>query len=364
MLSSYIITDNGIVLIHNGQHHTASNDHSKFAEIRDALVNEQYDQAVTIMNIREAVKQFLTTDEKFTLENDLIVLGGRAFSDAVTDKVLKMIEGGNKAQPLFSFLENVRSNPSRSAQTELLFFCVANGFMITDDGAILAYKSVQGDYTDIHSGSVLNKPYSLMTEIEQEVYRGGITNDNGVTVRVVNGVTVVSMVRNDVDDRRDVTCSTGLHFAAFRYASTWAGPIDGERRKLVLMKVNPRDVVSIPSDYNNEKGRCCEYAVVDEITTGEALPHQEVFCVGAGCDTDTVDAGIDNLESRIAALEDRAYELRSEYEETENRHNEIYDLGGDPSDFEIAEQGALEARIDELNAELSDLNDEFSRLDN
>jgi polyhydroxyalkanoate synthesis regulator phasin len=130
------------------------------------------------------------------------------------------------------------------------------------------------------------------------------------------------------------------------------------------MKVNPRDVVSIPSDYNNEKGRCCEYAVVDEITTGEALPHQEVFCVGAGCDTDTVDAGIDNLESRIDALEDRAYELRSEYKETENRHNEIYDLGGDPSDFEIAEQGALEARIDELNAELSDLNYELSRLDN
>ena len=364
MLSSYIITDNGIVLIHNGQHHTASNDHSKFAEIRDALVNEQYDLAVTILNIREAVKQFLTTDEKFTLENDLIVLDNRPFSEAVTDKVLRMIESCNRALPLFEFLRNVRSNPSKSAQDDLLFFCVANGFMISDDGAILAYKSVQGDYTDIHSGSVLNKPYSLMTEIEQEVYRGGITNDNGVTVRVVNGVTVVSMVRNDVDDRRDVTCSTGLHFAAFRYASTWAGPIDGERRKLVLMKVNPRDVVSIPIDYNNQKGRCCYYEVVDEITTGEALPHQEVFCFGAGCDTDAVDTAIDDLESRIDARAGRICELQSEYEETENRHNEIYDLGGEPSDFEIAEQDALEAHIDKLNAELSDLNYELSRLDN
>ena len=172
----------------------------------------------------------------------------------------------------------------------------------------------------------------------------------------------VSMERNDVDDNRNVTCSDGLHFAAYGYASTWAGRIDGVNRKLMLMKVHPRDVVSIPIDYNNQKGRCCYYEVVDEITTGEALPHQEVFCIGAGCDT--VDAGIDDLESRIAALEDRAYELRSEYKETENRHNEIYDLGGDPSDFEIAEQGALEARIDELNAELSDLNYELSRLDN
>ena len=335
MLSSYLVTDSGILLVHNSQQYSVSSDHSRLTEIKEALANEQYDLAATIMNTREAVKQFLTPDKKFTLENDLIVLDGRAFSDAVTDKVLKMIESGNRAQPLFNFLENVRSNPSKSAQDELILFCVSNGFMITDAGCIIAYKSVRGDYMDIHSGTIRNA-----------------VGDK------------VSMERNDVDDNRNVTCSDGLHFAAYGYASTWAGRIDGVNRKLMLMKVHPRDVVSIPIDYNNQKGRCCYYEVVDEITTGEALPHQEVFCFGAGCDTDTVDTAIDDLESRIDALEDRAYELRSEYKETENRHNEIYDLGGKPSDFEIAEQGALEARIDELNAELSDLNDELSRLDN
>ena len=335
MLSSYLVTDSGILLVHNSQQYSVSSDHSRLTEIKEALANEQYDLAATIMNTREAVKQFLTPDKKFTLENDLIVLDGRAFSDAVTDKVLKMIESGNRAQPLFNFLENVRSNPSKSAQDELILFCVSNGFMITDAGCIIAYKSVRGDYMDIHSGTIRNA-----------------VGDK------------VSMERNDVDDNRNVTCSDGLHFAAYGYASTWAGRIDGVNRKLMLMKVHPRDVVSIPIDYNNQKGRCCYYEVVDEITTGEALPHQEVFCFGAGCDTDTVDTAIDDLESRIAALKDRTYELQTEYEETENRHNEIYDLGGKPSDFEIAEQGALEARIDELNAELSDLNDELSRLDN
>ena len=335
MLSSYLITDSGILLVHDSQHYSVSSDHSRLTEIKEALANEQYDLAVSIMNVREAVKQFLTADEKFTLENDLIVLDGRAFSDAVTDKVLRMVENGNKAQPLFNFLENVRSNPSKSSQDDLLLFCVANGFMITDDGAILAYKSVRGDYMDLHSGTIRNA-----------------VGDK------------VSMERNDVDDNRNVTCSDGLHFAAYGYASTWAGPIDGVDRKLMLMKVHPRDVVSIPIDYNNQKGRCCYYEVVDEITTGEALPHQEVFCVGAGCDTDTVDSAIDDLESRIAALEDRIANRRAERDETENRHNEIYDLGGDPSDFEIDEQAALDARIDDLNAELSYLNDEFSRLDN
>ena len=33
----------------------------------------------------------------------------------------------------------------------------------------------------------------------------------------------------------------------------------------MLIKVNPRDVVSIPVDYNNSKGRCCKYEVVGEV---------------------------------------------------------------------------------------------------
>ena len=31
------------------------------------------------------------------------------------------------------------------------------------------------------------------------------------------------------------------------------------------MKINPRDVVSIPSDYNDAKGRACRYEVVGEV---------------------------------------------------------------------------------------------------
>jgi hypothetical protein len=33
----------------------------------------------------------------------------------------------------------------------------------------------------------------------------------------------------------------------------------------MIVKVNPRDVVSIPSDYNDSKGRTCRYEVVGEL---------------------------------------------------------------------------------------------------
>ena len=33
----------------------------------------------------------------------------------------------------------------------------------------------------------------------------------------------------------------------------------------MILKINPADVVSIPSDYNNSKGRACRYEVIGEI---------------------------------------------------------------------------------------------------
>jgi hypothetical protein len=44
-----------------------------------------------------------------------------------------------------------------------------------------------------------------------------------------------------------------------------------------MIKINPKDVVSIPTDYDNAKGRCCEYVVVSEIDSDETvnLPTEE-----------------------------------------------------------------------------------------
>jgi hypothetical protein len=43
-------------------------------------------------------------------------------------------------------------------------------------------------------------------------------------------------------------------------------PAFGSQRsnRVVIVKINPADVVSIPSDYKNTKGRCCRYEVIAE----------------------------------------------------------------------------------------------------
>jgi hypothetical protein len=73
---------------------------------------------------------------------------------------------------------------------------------------------------------------------------------------------IVEMERNEVDDNKDQTCSTGLHFCSQDYLPHFGS---GSDSRVVIVKINPSDVVSIPSDYNNAKGRACRYVVVGEI---------------------------------------------------------------------------------------------------
>jgi hypothetical protein len=121
-------------------------------------------------------------------------------------------------------------NPSYRSVQELYGFLEKNNLPITPDGYFLAYKRVRDDYTDCHTG----------------------TMDNSI------GKTV-SMERNQVDDDQNNTCSQGLHFCSQGYLKHFGGA------RTIIVKINPRDVVSIPTDYDNSKGRACKYQVIGEV---------------------------------------------------------------------------------------------------
>lgn len=243
---SHLITDSGILLFLDGKQFQIAQDHPNFTLIKGKLSARDYSGLTELMDVRAAVRKWLGLNPRFTLTDDRLALDGEKFTDEVTDKVLRMIDAGNDPQALFNFLTKVRKNPSATAQKELLLFAVANDFMIHADGDILAYKAVRGDYKDIHSGTFLNAVGC-----------------------------VVEVPRHTVDDRREVTCSHGLHFAAYEYALGFGGG-RGEWH-LMVIKLNPADVVSIPNDYNNQKGRCSRYEVIAEIDNREPLPKKEVY---------------------------------------------------------------------------------------
>lgn len=159
--------------------------------------------------------------------------------NAIVDRIIKMADDGFDVGPLMKFLANLLNNPDKTSIDELYMFLEASALPITEDGCFIAYKIVKNDYMDIYSGTTRNKI--------------------GDTP---------SMPRFEVDTNRHNTCSRGLHFCSKTYLPHYGTQRAGGDR-CMLVKVNPADVVSIPSDYNNAKGRAWKYEVVGEMNATE-----------------------------------------------------------------------------------------------
>ena len=144
---------------------------------------------------------------------------------------------GFNIDPMLNFLDNMNDNPSDKAIVELFDFMQNKHLPITDDGHFLAYKAVSPDFKDIYTGNI----------------------DNSVGNEV-------SIERSKVDSNRDKHCSAGLHVGAIDYVKSYGGiDLDEDNdggNQIVICKVNPADVVSVPSDAKFQKLRTCRYEVV------------------------------------------------------------------------------------------------------
>ena len=246
-----LITSTGATVFYGGQLYSVSPDHANYNAVCEAIRGDQLDLVPDLCDLRTAVRKWMRTafSGDFKMVGDMLRYKDYTFGLNVTEKALSMIDAGNNAKPLLNFLAKVCLNPSNVAREELLLFCDANGFMITSDGNIVAYKAVREDYLDIYSG----------------------------TKRYMVG-DVVSMDRGAVDDRREQTCSRGLHFAAHSYAQMFGSGRDGSH--MMAVEVDPADVVSIPNDYANQKGRAWKITVIAELE--QELPKREVYDYAGG----------------------------------------------------------------------------------
>lgn len=215
----------------DGSTETIYKTHPNYKRIIEAVKKAEPEDVIkSLVDTTAAVKTYLGNE--FALVDGQIMHNGVIMHNTLTQRVLQMMSEGFEITHMLKFMTNLHNNPSKRAVDELYSFMEVNHMPITDDGCILAYKSVREDYKDIHSGKF----------------------DNSVGQ-------VVSMPRNQVCDDKNKTCSTGLHFASRSYAETFGG----SSSRLMVLKINPADVVSIPTDYNNTKGRCCKYEIIAEV---------------------------------------------------------------------------------------------------
>lgn len=236
MHTPFTMSDRSVTVFLDGKPHTVDASSPAFGDLRDALrAGAGADVIRDLVSIRRVVEN--RTHGRVRVSGDLVTFEGRPMHGHLVDRMLEMLRDGFDVAPLALFLDRLMDNPSSTAVDELYLWLEKSGMPITEDGMFLAYKKVRDDYRDFFSG----------------------TMDNSVGA-------VLEMPRNQVDDRRDNTCSRGLHFCSYSYLPAYYG----DRGRVVVVKINPADVVSIPSDYDNSKGRCWRYAVVAEIDQEEA----------------------------------------------------------------------------------------------
>lgn len=238
----------------SGKNHVISNAHPNNGQIRGVIKELQAALQKPIVEYVGNTQEYITglheelerladvprfvaseSGGKVVVKNGSIYYADEELHSSLTRRILWGLREGFDMKNYILFLENLMENPSKRAVDELFDFLEACNMGITDDGHFLAYKRVKADLTDCYSGKFDNSPGQKL-----------------------------SMPRNKVDEDKTRTCSDGFHFCSFTYLPEFGVMRKNDSDRVVIVKINPRNVVAIPVDYKNAKGRTCEFEVVGE----------------------------------------------------------------------------------------------------
>lgn len=233
----FMWVDGNLTVILKNKAHQVLPEHTNYKMILEALPTANEDELLELVDLEKAVANF--SDGLVEVKNGKVLFEGEEVHGSISQRILEFMKKGLPFQPLVNFLNNLMNNPSMQSQKELYDFLEHEHLPITEDGHFLAYKAVRSDYMD--------------------KYKGVFDNHVG---------NVCEMRRAKVDDNRKMGCSNGLHAGALNYVASY-GSVESNDR-IVIVKINPEDVVSVPSDCNCEKLRTCRYEVVGEYQ-GELL---------------------------------------------------------------------------------------------
>jgi len=229
---AYNITDESITAVINGKVHTLQRDHANARLVIEAIARRDSEAEIEkLMDVQQAMNAYL--GDNVEVRDGAVWHRGEVVDDTISKRIQDFMKNNLPVAPLTKFLENLYNNPSRNSRTQLYNFLEHEHLPLTEDGCFLAYKSVQPDFTDHHTGK--------------------FSNHVGA---------VLSIERRNVDDNPENGCSHGFHAGSLEYATTFGG----QDRKVMIVKISPADVVSVPNDCEFQKLRTARYEVVGHYT--------------------------------------------------------------------------------------------------
>lgn len=246
----------GATVFVGGETFTVASDNPNWLAIRAHLLDDVDDDEKLkslIAPAKSASDALLRVTERVTFKAGALFFDGDPLENALADHIVRIIESGADQKDYTSFglfLEKLSQNPSKKSRKHLYSFIETHGMTVADDGDLIAYKGVRSDGMSINSG------YGIVDGVEYGAHSGHMITTSAALPNHIGAV--VEIPRSMVDDNRDRACSSGLHAGTYQYASNFSQGL------LLTVKVNPRDVVSVPHDAANAKIRTCRYVVLEE----------------------------------------------------------------------------------------------------
>jgi len=230
----YVVKPDFITVIIDGKVHNVRPEQVTFRDVRAAILKEDWNALPNLVSVAKKIE--FISEGVIEVRGEQIFFKGRAVDNSITRRIVALMHQNEPFKHMVKFMNNVYANPQAYAQDELYDWLMNSDMPITDDGRFLAYKAVRQNYFDVHSGNFDNHPGCKP-----------------------------QMKREDVDPNRYNECSRGFHFCSLRYLRAFSGD------RIMIIAVNPKDVVSIPKDYNYTKGRTWTYEVLKEYGAKDAL---------------------------------------------------------------------------------------------
>jgi len=219
--------------------------HVEYDNLKACVMEGQQDEFLELIDTVSVIENW--SEGNFEFKDGYLYYEDEQVANQPTERIIGLIRGGHDHKPMLAYLDRLYQNVSNRAVMESYDWCSHKGLPITPDGMLVGYKGVtvyQGEDTVDKMGNIITEG-DLVDKYTGKTFRN-------------NTMDSPSMNRRRVSDNCNEGCASGLHVGTFDYASSWAG----NSGKVVLVKFDPSDIVSVPTDCEHQKMRVSAYTVI------------------------------------------------------------------------------------------------------
>ncbi len=240
---SFLIGNDFISIIVNGTPFTIYAADARYVKVLEVIKERQWDKLEATINTAKTIALF--TAGQVSVLDGIVSYAGNPVNNAVVGKILEFYKNGFPYEPLCRFLDKLMSNPSKWSTEQLYNYLERYKLPITDEGNFLGYKAVTSDFKDKYTKTI----------------------DNSVGANP-------KMPRNQCEENHTIGCASSFHLGNIDYVKSFGSGDDN----VILVEVNPKDVVSCPIECEYQKLRVCEYKVISHVgKVGDMKPFESEY---------------------------------------------------------------------------------------